>query len=158
MKDSVQPLKEQTMRKALFFYWFLFMSAIVAFGTAVMLAQTGDFHWLPELTGFIHLVVSVVFTIGSVMGSRLIASNIFVRTEVIENEEKLNEVYFLWVSVRLSMAVVASLIASVGYLITSNFLLLIVSAVMIGLLAGFRPSQAKVISLLDRVQKSQLKK
>lgn len=146
------------MRRSVFFFWLLFLSSAFAFGSALALAQTKNLHWLPDFMGFIHLVVSVVFAIGSTIGANLIASSIFARTEVLENPEKLNEVYVLLVSIRLTMGVVASLIASVGYLLTSNLLLLIVSAVMIVLLAGFRPSQGKVFSLLARVNKTQPKK
>jgi hypothetical protein len=154
MNDQLQFINGQTMRRASFFYWFLLLSSVFVFGAGVIMADRSNLHWLPDFLGFIHLVVSVVFVIGSFVGSQRIAAMVFARADLIENSVKLNEFYVMWVFIRLSMAALASLISSIGFLLTSNLMLLAVAILMVVSLFGFRPSQAKATALINRAGKS----
>ncbi|HMM12545.1 MAG TPA: hypothetical protein PKE03_10675 [Bacteroidales bacterium] len=148
-------IEKQTLRKVNFIYWFMFLAAVLVYAASLALAKTANFHWLPDFMGFIHLVVSAVFAIGALVGSRILAGNIFARADVIENRAKLSEFYGLWVMIRLSLALLASLLSSIGYLLTSNLPLLIIATMMVLVVTAYRPSQAKAASMLDKFRKDQ---
>lgn len=145
-------IHREVMRKMHFIYWFMFFAFTVVFIAALALADKSSVHWLPEAFGFVQLVISAVFVVGALVGSKLIANSVFSRKEVLDNPEKLNETFLSWFMIRMAMAEMAGLTSSIGFLLTANLLLLIIAALMFVVMFSYRPTHQKAESIVKEAQ------